>query len=145
MLRTDSFKTVDRVETRFIAIRDTLTQPDLDIKELDVIHCKQGRLGVGWHFVVLGTGTIQLGRDIETCGSHSKGLDALSVAIGVTGGIDEAGDRTLTRTTEQWQAIDDLVRFLQDRYPANHLRQPNPRLPDTLDLTPKRSGGKTHG
>lgn len=119
MLRTDLFKTVDRAETRFIAIRDTLTKPDLDIdiRDLDVIHCKQGRLGVGWHFVVLGTGTIQLGRNIETCGSHTKGQDDLSVAVGVVGGLDEEGTRALTRTTEQWQAIDDLVRFLQDRYP----------------------------
>ena len=120
MLRTDLFKTVDRVDTRFIAVRDTLTKPGLEptIRELDVLHCKQGRLGVGWHFVVLGTGTIQLGRNIETCGSHTKGQDALSVAIGVVGGLDEEGTRALTRTTEQWKAIDDLVRFLQDRYPA---------------------------
>ena len=49
MLRTDLFKTVDRVDTRFIAVRDTLTRPGLEptIRELDVLHCKQGRLGLG--------------------------------------------------------------------------------------------------
>ena len=120
MLRTDLFKTADRVDTRLIAVRDTLTKPGLEltIRELDVLHCKKGRLGVGWHFVVLDTGTIQLGRNIETCGSHTKGQDDLSVAIGVVGGLDEEGKRALTRTDEQWQAIDDLVQFLQDRYPA---------------------------
>jgi len=119
MLRTDLFKTVDRAETRFIAIRDTLTKPDLDynIKTMDAIHSKQGRLGVGWHFLVLLSGNIQLGRNIETCGSHSKGLDDISVSLGVVGGTDENGDRLLTRNQDQWQAIDDLVRFLQSRYP----------------------------
>lgn len=120
MLRTDLFKTVDRAETRFIAIRDTLTKPDIevDIKHMDAAHCKQGRLGVGWHFLVLANGTIQLGRDIDTCGSHSRDIDNRSVAIGVVGGTDKDGDRMLTRTAEQWEAIDDLVDFLSDRYPS---------------------------
>ena len=118
MLRTDFFKTVERAETRFIAVRDTLKKPDLDIKKLDAIHCRQGRLGVGWHFLVLADGTVQLGRDIDTCGSHSKGMDNLSVAVGVAGGTDENGDRALTRTAEQWEAIDDLIDFLSARYPG---------------------------
>lgn len=119
MLRTDLFKTVDRAETRFIAVLDSLTKPDreLSIKDMDVLHCKQGRLGVGWHFLILASGTIQLGRDIETCGSHSRGLDNISVAIGVEGGVDNEGDRALTRTSAQWEALDDLLVFLKDRYP----------------------------
>ena len=132
MLRTDLFKTVDRVDTRFIAVRDTLTKPGLEltIGELDVLHCNKGRLGVGWHFVVLDTGTIQLGRNIETCGSHTKGQDDLSVSIGVVGGLDEEGKRALTRTDEQWQAIDDLVQFLQDRYPSATISDnPTPNYP----------------
>jgi len=119
MLRTDLFKTVDRVETRFIAIRDTLTKPDLevDIHTMDVEHCRKGKLGVGWHFLVLTSGTIQLGRDIETCGAHSKDLDKISVSVGVVGGVDEHGTRVNTRTAEQLEALDDLMVVLGDRYP----------------------------
>lgn len=128
ILRTDLFKTVDRAETRFIAIRDTLTKPDLeyDIQTMDEIHCKSGRLGVGWHFLVLTSGTIQLGRDIETCGAHSrdetcvahsKDLDKISAAVGVVGGVDEHGTRINTRTVEQREALDDLMVVLGGRYP----------------------------
>lgn len=119
MLRTDLFPTVDRAETRFIAVRDALTDPEVphDIKTMDARHCKQGRLGVGWHFYVLTNGTIQLGRGIETCGSHSREMDSFSVGIGIEGGTDENGDRMMTRSEDQVSAIDDLIEFLWVRYP----------------------------
>lgn len=120
MLRTDLFKTLARGETRVIAVRDTLTQADpaIDIKEMDIRHCRQGRLGVGYHFLLLVGGDIQLGRDIETIGAHSRQYDTSSVAIGIVGGTDENGDRLNTRTPEQQEALVDLVVFLSDRYPA---------------------------
>lgn len=129
MLRTDLFPTVDRAETRFIAVRDALTDPEVphDIKAMDARHCKQGRLGVGWHFFVTTSGTIQLGRDLNSCGSHTRTLDTSSVAIGVEGGVDENGDRKMTRNTEQASAIDDLTAFMRSIYPqATVSDTPNP-------------------
>ncbi|WP_371731484.1 hypothetical protein, partial [Marinobacterium sp. xm-d-509] len=86
----------------------------IDIRKIDAIHCRRGRLGVGWHFLILVSGDIQLGRDIETCGSHSRGIDDLSVSIGVVGGVDEDGTRTNTRNPEQLEALTDLICFLSD-------------------------------
>jgi hypothetical protein len=120
MLRTDLFKTVDRAETRFIAVRDTLTQadPDIDILEMDIRHCRQGRLGVGYHFLLTVSGDIQLGRDVNTIGSHSRKFDTNSVAIGVVGGLDEERSDAFTRTREQQDALLDLTAFLQEFYPT---------------------------
>jgi hypothetical protein len=119
MLRTDLFKTVNRTETRFIAVRDTITLPcpTIDAKFIDVKHCRQGRLGIGYHFLLLVSGTIQLGRDIETIGSHSRDLDGLSVSIGIVGGKDEGKERVNTRNQDQQEALQDLIQFLQERYP----------------------------
>lgn len=119
MLRTDLFKTVERAETRFIAIRDTLTKPDpeIDVKVMDTLHCRRGSLGVGYHFLIIMGGDIQLGRDIERTGSHSRDYDNNSVAIGIVGGTDDEGERMNTRTSEQLEALDDLVEFLSARYP----------------------------
>lgn len=118
MLRTDYLKTKARDETRVIAVRDTLTPPseDTDVYTIDQSHCRQGRFGIGYHFLVVDQGHIQLGRDIETCGSHTKNLDDISVAIGVTGGVNENGDRTFTRNPEQIAAVNDLISFLTERY-----------------------------
>lgn len=119
MLRIDLFKTVERAETRFIAVRDTLTKsdPEIDAKLMDEIHCRRGSLGVGYHFLIVMGGDIQLCRDIERTGSHSRDFDDISVAIGVVGGTDDQGERAYTRTPEQLEALNDLVEFLQQRYP----------------------------
>ena len=119
MLRTDLFKTVDRVNTRFIAVRDTLTAPseDTDAFSIDTLHCRQGRFGIGYHFLIIFNGDIQLCRDVNTCGSHTKNLDDISVAIGITGGINEDGDRRNTRNVEQVEALTDLTLFLEALYP----------------------------
>lgn len=117
MLRCDLFPTLPRKETRIIAIRDSIEPPDMDIHKLDTLHCKRGRLGLGWHFLVLTDGTIQLGRHHSTCGSHTRNKDDISVAIGVVGGKLEDGTRANTRTLEQLSAISDLVNVLREFYP----------------------------
>jgi N-acetylmuramoyl-L-alanine amidase len=119
MLRCDLFPTLPRGATKYIAVRDTLTpaDPDFDAYVIDTIHCKQGRLGLGYHFLILVNGDIQLGRKIDTCGSHSRNLDEISVAIGLVGGTDDAGERAFTRTPDQQDALGDLVGFLKERWP----------------------------
>lgn len=120
MLRTDLFKTVDRAETRFIAVRDTLTpfDPTTGASEIDLKHCRQGRLGIGYHFLINTEGDIQLCRAVDTVGSHSRAYDQVSVAIGVVGGIDLNGDRVDTRSIDQQEALSDLTVFLETLYPA---------------------------
>ena len=110
---------MDRADTRFIAIRDTLTKnsADIDVRKLDERHCKQGRLGIGWHFLILTCGSIQLGRGIKTCGSHSINLDRISVAAGIVGGLDDEGSKAFTRNDAQQASLTDLIAFLQSRYP----------------------------
>lgn len=119
-LRTDLFKTQARDETRVIAVRDTNTLPDpeIDATVIDRKHCAQGRLGIGYHFLVLTSGIIQLCRDIATVGSHSRDYDVISVAVGVVGGKDEAGKLVNTRTEEQLEAISDINEYLSRVYPG---------------------------
>lgn len=119
MLRTDLFETVERASTRFIAVRDTLTpsSPLVDARAIDIKSCRQGRLGIGVHLLLTTEGDIQLGRDIETVGSHSRSLDATSVAVGVVGGLDDEGNRTANRTPDQLEALVDVLECLSERYP----------------------------
>jgi hypothetical protein len=131
MLRTDLFKTVDRASTRFIAVRDTLTQadPELDVIHFDTLHCKRGKLGIGWHFLILTSGDIQLGRDVNTCGAHTKSMDTDAVAIGVVGGLDDGNNKAFTRTHVQLMALDDLVDVLEEMYPAAELHDTPSGIP----------------
>lgn len=119
MLRTDLFKTVDRDETRFIAVRDSLTKPDpeLDAKYFDAAHCRRGRLGIGWHFLILVSGDIQLGRSLKTCGAHSRNMDASSVGIGIVGGKNDENRDAYTRNQDQLEALKDLLEVMTEFYP----------------------------
>lgn len=119
-LRTDLFPTKPRGETLYIAVRDTLTQahPAFGVYEIDAIHCRQGRLGIGYHFLITVGGDVQLARRIDTVGSHSRNLDEVSVAIGIVGGVDENGVRMNTRTPEQLEALELLVEYLSRIYPG---------------------------
>jgi len=119
MLRTSLFKTLARVNTRVIAVRDTLTVPseDTDAFTIDARHCREGRLGIGYHFLIIHNGDIQLCRDVNTCGSHTRNFDDISVAIGITGGITGEGTRAFTRNEEQIEALADLTAFLSTLYP----------------------------
>lgn len=124
------FSTMNRPETTAIAIRDTLTRPQEagDLRSIDTLHARQGRIGCGYHFLVQTDGTIDLCRKIQTVGSHSLGLDFTSVAIGVVGGVDpETGERTNTRSEEQERAIEELVSVLSDLFP-NATLDDNPRI-----------------
>jgi hypothetical protein len=85
---------------------------------IDARHCREGRLGIGYHFLIIDNGDIQLCRDVDTCGSHTRNFDDISVAIGVTGGITEEGTRAFTRNVEQVEALADLTVFLYALYPA---------------------------
>lgn len=119
MLRTDLFQTRAREETRYIAVRDTLTPSDPKIgpEDIDAIHCRQGRLGIGYHYLITVDGTAHLGRRLDTVGSHSRALDEHSVAIGIVGGINEEGVRADTRTEAQKEALESLLMFLKGLYP----------------------------
>ena len=119
MLRTELFRTLDRDATRFIAVRDTITLPcsTITVQDMDAKHCRQGRLGIGWHYLILIDGTVETGRSETTCGSHSKDLDRVSVAVALVGGLNEAGARANTRTPEQLKTLAGLIKRLQIRYP----------------------------
>jgi len=117
-LRSNLFKTLPRERTDYIAVRDTITEAkeDIDAVKIDALHCRQGRLGIGYHFLILTNGNITLGRHIETVGSHSKRMDDISVAIGIVGGLVDKV-RTDTRNLQQIDALEDLKLVLQERYP----------------------------
>lgn len=128
-LRADIFTTAERAETRFVAFRDTITIPDeqTDVRTIDLKHCRQGRFGCGFHFLITTKGDVQLGRPVETIGSHSRHYDRISVGVGVVGGLNEEGKRAFTRTVEQQAALDDMLTFLQERYPLAELNDvPHP-------------------
>jgi len=96
-----------------------------DVKDIDRWHKQNGWVGVGYHYVILLDGTIQVGRFESKVGAHVKGLNANSIGICYIGGIDANGNPKDTRTPEQKKALINIVKELETRYPEASLHGHN--------------------
>ena len=84
-----------------------------DIEDIRRWHTQErGFSDVGYHYVILLDGSIQIGRDLETIGAHCYGHNKSSVGVCYIGG--KGGD---TRTKEQKESLKVLLKTLKRIYP----------------------------
>lgn len=92
---------------------DTPKGKKFDIKDIRQWHVEEnGWSDVGYHFVVLLDGTIQVGRNIETPGAHVKNNNKDSIGICYIGG----GSGEDTRTNNQKVSLIYLIATLKRIY-----------------------------
>lgn len=112
--------TKTRAKTDFIVIHCSATgEEDIGAYDIDRWHRKQGWACIGYHFVIRRDGTLEEGRAQETIGAHVANHNANSVGVCMVGGVD-ANDRkkaTNNFTSEQFDTLERLVRFLKAKYP----------------------------
>jgi len=109
-----------RKATKYIVIHCAATKPDakFDADDINEWHLKRGwKNGIGYHFVILRDGTIEVGRPIDAVGSHAKGVNAVSIGICLMGGLDDDDDAVANYTPEQWQSLRIVVGQQRKRYP----------------------------
>lgn len=68
---------------------------------------------IGYHYVVLPDGKVQLGRDIAQTGAHCNHHNFESIGICYVGGLDEEGKSADTRTKEQKVALRAILTVLK--------------------------------
>lgn len=85
-------------------------------KDIDRWHRERGWNGIGYHYVILLDGTIELGRDVSKQGAHVKGYNKHSIGICYIGGLDAHGKPKDTRTLEQKISMFCLLQDLKDQY-----------------------------
>lgn len=89
---------------------DTPANKYFDINDIRKWHVEEnGWSDVGYHYVILLNGTIQLGRPLNVAGAHVSGHNSKSIGIcyiGGGGGID-------TRTLEQKESLHYLLTTLK--------------------------------
>jgi len=69
----------------------------------------RGWSDIGYHYVILLDGTIELGRQINVIGAHVAGHNSNSIGICYIGG----GDGVDTRTVEQKESLNSLLKTLK--------------------------------
>lgn len=91
---------------------------DYTIADIDRWHKQKGWKGIGYHYVVYRDGSVHSGRSIEEIGAHCTGQNANSIGVCYIGGLSADGKTAKdTRTPKQKEALRDLVKHLQMKYP----------------------------
>lgn len=90
---------------------------------------------IGYHFVIDTDGTVETGRQEGENGAHVKGHNTNSLGICLVGGVSITGKNYGRYTAKQWQALHQLLRKLEAKYPA--------RICGHRDLSPDLNGDGT--
>ena len=84
-----------------------------DIEDIRKWHVQEnGWQDVGYHYIILLDGSIQIGRNLETIGAHCYGHNKSSVGVCYIGGKSQD-----TRTKEQKESLKVLLKTLKKIYP----------------------------
>ena len=94
----------------------TMMGKNFTAKDIDQWHRRQGFQMIGYHYVILLDGTVEIGRPLEIPGAHTYGHNADSIGICYIGGLDEEGNSCDTRTKAQRIAMKKLIDNLLVRY-----------------------------
>lgn len=110
----------------FIAIHCSATPAGSDIGAADIRrwHREKGWRDIGYHYVIRLDGTVEPGRAETIPGAHEPRINRNSIAICLVGGSPKTGSAAHkkglgenTYTAEQWEALEQLVRQLAQKYP----------------------------
>ena len=104
---------MERGKTDMIVIHHTgnPNDDDLSAEEIHQSHLANGWAGIGYHFVIRKDGTIELGRPIDSVGSHAYGENYHTIGIHICGNFEQAEP-----TTEQIEAAAQLIAKLCNDY-----------------------------
>lgn len=111
-----------RKETKYIVVHSTNTNPEqnLDVKDLDTKHRKEGLFSCAFHKVIKRDGSVQDGRDIMIAGAHiDTDVDLSnknSIGICLVGGQNVDGQPDCNFTFKQYQSLVTLISDLQSFY-----------------------------
>ncbi len=104
---------------------DTTKGVYFDIKDIRKWHLARKFNDVGYHYVILLDGTIQLGRDIKTVGAHVKGFNSKSIGICYIGGKDGLDTRTTQQKASLVYLVATLKRIFRKAKVSGHRDFPN--------------------
>ena len=106
-------------EINKIIIHCSATPEGRDDKTSDIKrwHLNKGWSDIGYHYVIELDGSVNMGRDIDRIGAHTKGYNTGSIGICYVGGMDENMKHPKdTRTAKQKEALVCLIDDLRKTY-----------------------------
>lgn len=89
----------------------------INVNDVRRWHRERGLSDIGYHYLILVDGTIEVGRPLSAVGAHCKGHNAHSIGICYVGGLNDKGKPADTRTPAQREAMRSLLTSLKHRFP----------------------------
>lgn len=95
----------------------TVEGKNFNAKHIDLWHKKRGWSGIGYHYVVLLNGKIELGRPLWKIGAHVRGNNRYTIGVVYIGGLNKNLAPKDTRTKLQKKSLKSLLKDLKKRFP----------------------------
>ena len=94
----------------------TRKSQDIGVKEIALVHKKNGWNEIGYHFVIRRNGEIEEGRSLEKIGAHCKGQNKNSIGICLVGGLNEQLKPENNFTFAQFTSLRMLIQNLKIQF-----------------------------
>lgn len=103
---------------KYITVHCSATKEgkEFNSKHIDRWHKDRGFRKIGYHYVILLDGTIEVGRFESEQGAHVKSYNKGNIGICYIGGLDSNGNAKDTRTRAQKESLMLLLKDLKKRY-----------------------------
>lgn len=110
---------MNRKTTDYIVVHCSASQPlsSITAKTIDGWHRERGFKKIGYHFVILTDGSVEIGRDIKEIGAHVAGYNSKSIGICMIGGVDKHGKSVNNFKPAQFASLRKLTKTLLADYP----------------------------
>ena len=111
-----------RKETKYIVIHSSDTHPkqNIQVKDLELQHRKEGLFSCAFHKVITRDGQVQDGRDIQIAGAHIDTSAQLSnknsIGVCLIGGLTPDGQHDCNFTFKQYESLVKLINVLKNDY-----------------------------
>lgn len=127
----------DEIDAIIVHCSATPEGKSFDMRDINRMHVQRGFNCIGYNYVVLLDGTVQIGRSLTIPGAHcnSKGFSGRSynrhsIGICYIGGIGKDGKAKDTRTSAQKKALRELIAKLCKEYPIKEVLGHRDTSPD---------------
>lgn len=108
----------DRKETNRIMVHHSVSDPTTTAERIHQWHLDKGWSGIGYHYVILGSGEIQNGRPINKVGAHTYDYNSDSIGICMSGNFMNS-----TPSEAQLVSLVALIRYIESVYKRKLLVQ----------------------